>query len=264
MFEIDQKGVFEKEIDSAVADSKVDFAVHSMKDVPSSLPDELVLACVPKREAANDVIVSKDGSDLDSLPTGMVVGTSSLRRAVQITKSRPDLTVRPIRGNVDTRIQRLGDQYDAVVLALAGINRLGLNADIKYSILPTSHFVPSPGQGALAIVARADDAETINLLKKIEDMPSRAETEAERAMSAYVESGCRFPVGAYAQMSKDTITIRADAFSVDGRQSVSVEQTGPADSPKDLGRAAGKALRDQGAEKLALNWRTAVAEWNKQ
>ena len=172
LFTIDQKGIFEKEIDKAVADKQVDFAVHSLKDVPSDLPEELTLACIPKRETVNDVIISKDGSNLDSIVSEGVVGTSSLRRAVQIMRKRPDLKVKPIRGNIETRIRKVSDSdYDAIVLAQAGISRLGL--DVKYSKLSTDDFSPSPGQGALAIVARTDDSQTIEMLKKIEDSQSR-------------------------------------------------------------------------------------------
>ena len=211
LFTIDQKGIFEKEIDKAVADKQVDFAVHSLKDVPSDLPEELTLACIPKRETVNDVIISKDGSSLDSIVSEGVVGTSSLRRAVQIMRKRPDLKVKPIRGNIETRIRKVSDSdYDAIVLAQAGISRLGL--DVKYSKLSTDDFSPSPGQGALAIVARADDSQTIEMLKKIEDSQSRIEIEAERALSNYVDSGCRFPVGAYAKANGEDMTIKVMAF----------------------------------------------------
>ena len=194
LFTIDQKGIFEKEIDAAVAAGEIDFAVHSMKDVPSDLPQGLVLACVPKREDVNDVIVSSDGAKLSEIKSGGIIGTSSLRRAVQVSRKRPDLVVKPVRGNIDTRIKKIGDQYDAIILAQAGISRLDL--DVKYKSLALSDFLPSPGQGALAIVARAEDKETISMLTKIENADARAEALAERALSSSIESGCRFPVGA--------------------------------------------------------------------
>ena len=265
LFTIDQKGIFEKEVDRAVSDKQVDFAVHSLKDVPSLLPKDLMLACIPKREAVNDVIISEDGSDLNSIVSKGVVGTSSLRRAVQIMRKRPDLKVKPIRGNIETRIRKTshddGD-YDAIVLAQAGISRLGL--DVKYSKLSTDDFSPSPGQGALAIITRTDDSQVIEMLKKIEDPQSRIEVEAERALSNYVESGCRFPVGAYARANEEEITIKVVAFSVDGKKSMMVEKTGPRGSPKELGKLAGEELRKQGVDELALNWREKVEEWNKQ
>ena len=263
LFTIDQKGIFEKEIDKAVADKKVDFAVHSLKDVPSDLPEDLTLACIPKREKVNDVVISDAGSNLDSIVSEGVVGTSSLRRAVQIMRKRPDLKVKPIRGNIETRIKKIStDGYDAVVLAKAGISRLGL--DVKYSELSTDEFSPSPGQGALAIVSRTNDSKTIEMLKKIEDPQSRLEIEAERALSDYVDSGCRFPIGAYATTNGSKMTIRVVAFSVDGKKSMIVEKTGPKDNPKQLGRQAGEELQNQGVDELALNWREKVEEWNKQ
>ena len=263
LFTIDQKGIFEKEIDKAVMDKTVDFAVHSLKDVPSDLPKELTLACIPKRERVNDVVISKDGSNLDSIVSEGVVGTSSLRRAVQIMRKRPDLKVKPIRGNIETRIRKVSENgYDAIVLAQAGISRLGI--DVKFSALSTDDFSPSPGQGAIAIVARADDSKTIEMLKKIEDSTSRIEIEAERALSNYVDSGCRFPVGAYAKANGDSMTLKVVAFSVDGKKSMIVEKTGPKDNPDELGKLAGKELQKQGVDELALNWREKVEEWNKQ
>jgi len=165
LFTIDQKGIFEKEIDRAVAQKEVDFAVHSLKDVPSEIDSSLTLACIPKREVVNDVFISSDGSTLENIKSGAVIGTSSLRRAVQVTRKRPDVTVKPIRGNIETRIKKVsGENYDGVILAQAGISRLGL--DVKFSLLSIDDFSPSPGQGAIAIVARTDDSETISMLKK--------------------------------------------------------------------------------------------------
>ena len=262
LFTIDQKGIFEKEIDKAVAQKEVDFAVHSLKDVPSDLDENLIIACIPKREAVNDVFISPDGSSLDSIKPDSVIGTSSLRRAVQVSRKRPDVTVKPIRGNIETRIKKAsGENYDAIVLAKAGIARLGV--DVKYVELSTDDFSPSPGQGAIAIVARADDSKTIDMLKKIEDPDSRLEIEAERALSDFVDSGCRFPVGAYAKSNGSEMTLTVTAFSVDGKQSLSVTKTGDKNNPKSLGQSAGEELREKGVNDLALNWREKVEEWNK-
>ncbi len=263
LFTIDQKGIFEKEVDRAVAESEVDFAVHSLKDVPSDLPEGLVLACIPKRESVNDVLITKNGFNLDELPKNSVVGTSSLRRAVQISRKRPDLKVKPIRGNIETRINKIGDgSFDAIVLALAGISRLGL--DTKYSILSTDDFSPSPGQGALAIVARKGDMDTIKMLQKIQDTDSRNEIEAERELSNVVESGCRFPVGAYAKSNGDEMNLTVHAFSVDGSESITVTKTGKKDNPISLGKQAADELLQKGVNDLALNWREKVEEWNTQ
>jgi len=262
LFTIDQKGIFEKEIDRAVAQKEVDFAVHSLKDVPSELDENLTLASIPKREVVNDVFISSDGSTLDNIKEGSVIGTSSLRRAVQVSRKRPDVIVKPIRGNIETRIKKVsGEDYDAIVLAQAGISRLGV--DVKYTSLSIDDFSPSPGQGAIAIVARADDIETISMLKKIEDADSRLEIEAERSISDYVDSGCRFPLGAYAKSNGLEMSLSVSAFSVDGKQSLQVDKTGKKDDPKSLGKNVGEELRAKGVNDLALNWREKVEEWNK-
>jgi hydroxymethylbilane synthase len=263
LFTIDQKGIFEKEIDRAVAQKEIDFAVHSLKDVPSQLDDNLVLACIPKREMVNDVFISSDGSTLDTIKSGAVIGTSSLRRAVQISRKRSDVIVKPIRGNIETRIKKAsGENYDAIVLAQAGITRLGL--DLSFTPLSIEDFSPSPGQGALAIVARKNDEQTIQMLKKIEDTTSKLEIEAERALSDYVDSGCRFPVGAYAKSNGEQMTLTVSAFSVDGKQLLCVTKTGSKSDPYSLGKSVGEELRQKGVNDLALNWREKVEEWNKK
>jgi len=263
LFTIDQKGIFEKEIDRAVTQKQIDFAVHSLKDVPSKLDENLILACIPKREMVNDVFISSDDSTLDTIKPGSVIGTSSLRRAVQITRKRPDVTVKPIRGNIETRIKKISSEnYDAIVLAQAGITRLGI--DVSFSPLSIDDFSPSPGQGALAIVSRKDDDATIAMLKKIEDFDSRLETEAERTLSDFVDSGCRFPVGAYAKSKGDEMSIAVSAFSVDGKQSLFVKKTGSKNDPYSLGKNAGEELRKNGVNELALNWREKVEEWNSK
>ena len=262
LFTIDQKGIFEREIDKAVSDGNVDFAVHSLKDVPSRLPPELVLACVPQREAVNDILVSKNGHTLESIPPDSTVGTSSLRRAVQISIKRPDLKVRPIRGNIETRIAKSqnGD-IDAIVLAKAGISRLGL--DIKFHVLETEDFLPSPGQGALGLVCRRNDHDIQGILSSIEDPDSRLEVEAERAVSDTVDSGCRFPVGVYGTIDDNRLVLRASAFSIDGKTSISVKRSGPKECATSIGRQAGEDLQNNGVRELALNWREKVEEWNK-
>ena len=262
LFTIEQKGIFEKEIDKAVAEKEVDFAVHSLKDVPSKLADNLVIASIPKREKVNDVFISSDGFSLDKIKAGSVIGTSSLRRAVQISRKRSDVIVKPIRGNIETRIKKTSEEnYDAIVLAQAGISRLGV--DIKSTSLSIDDFSPSPGQGAIAIVARIDDLQTIEMLKKIEDPDSRLEIEAERALSDFIDSGCRFPLGAYAKSNGTEMTLSVSAFSVDGKQSLQVTRSGDKNNPKFLGRQVGEELRSKGINDLALNWREKVEEWNK-
>lgn len=263
LFTLDQKGIFEKEIDRAVAEKEVDFAVHSLKDVPSELGPNLNLSCVPVREAVNDVFISSDGSTLENIKSNAVIGTSSLRRAVQVSRLRSDLVVKPIRGNVESRIKKITDgEYDGVVLAQAGINRLRL--DVKVSQLSTIDFPPSPGQGALGIVCRSDDEKTNSMLKKIEDKDTRIKIEAERALSEFVESGCRFPVGAYAQTNGNNLKLTVAVYSIDGKKSIIVEKNGNKDNPGALGKLVADELNMQGVNELALNWREKVEDWNKK
>ncbi len=263
LFTINQKGIFEKEIDKAVVDKTVDFAVHSLKDVPSILGDDLVLGCVPKREPYNDIFISKNGHTLDTIPTGSIIGTSSLRRAVQVSRKRQDLIVKPIRGNVETRIKKIQDGiFDGIVLAQAGINRLGI--EIKHTPLSTIDFPPSPGQGALGIVCRKDDKKTHDMLKKIEDEKTRIEVESERALSSFVDSGCRFPVGAFAQVSGDSVSLTVVAYSIDGKQALVVQKSGQKSNPFEVGKMAADELQQKGVNDLAKDWRQKVEEWNKK
>jgi len=262
LFTLDQKGIFEKEIDRAVAEKQVDFAVHSLKDVPSELAPNLSLSCIPIREAINDVFISADGSTLETIKSGAIIGTSSLRRAVQVSRLRSDVTVKPIRGNVESRVRKIKDEYDGVVLAQAGINRLGL--DVKVSKLSTIDFPPSPGQGALGIVSRSDDTKTNSMLKKIEDNDSRIEIEAERALSKFVESGCRFPVGAFAKLHGNDLKLTVAVYSIDGKKSIIIEKHGNKNDPIALGKMVGEDLNNQGVSELAINWREKVEEWNKK
>ena len=263
LFAMEQKGIFEKEIDRAVFEKEVDFAVHSLKDVPSQLDPNLIISCIPKREAVNDVLITRDGFDIEEIPSGSVIGSSSLRRAVQVTRKRPDVIVKPVRGNIETRIKKVEEgKFDGIVLAQAGITRLG--TDIKISKLPTNDFVPSPGQGALAIVSRKDNSSTLEMLKKIEDYRSRMEIEAERALSDSVDSGCRFPVGAVATSDANSLTLKVAVYSMDGKKSIILEKTGSIEEPQALGRLLGDELRDRGVKEIASNWREELEEWNKQ
>lgn len=263
LFNINQKGIFEKEIDRAVAEKKVDFAVHSLKDVPAELPDDLILACIPKRESANDVFISNGNYTLEKIKKGAIIGTSSLRRAVQVSRIRPDLVVKPIRGNIESRIKKIHDgNFDGVVLAEAGIGRLGL--DVKFERLSTTEFPPSPGQGALAIVSRKDNVKLIELLKTIEDSDSRHSIEAERSLSIFVDSGCRFPVGALAQKTGNKLKLHVIVYSVDGSKSINVEKTGEPLQAKELGKQIASELAEKGIAELAKNWREKVEEWNKK
>ena len=263
LFAMEQKGIFEKEIDRAVFEKEIDFAVHSLKDVPSQLDPNLIISCIPKREAVNDVLITRDGFNIEEIPSGSVIGSSSLRRAVQVTRKRPDVIVKPVRGNIETRIKKVEEgKFDGIVLAQAGITRLG--TDTKLSKLSTNDFVPSPGQGALAIVSRKDNSSTLEMLKKIEDYHSRMEIEAERALSDSVDSGCRFPVGAVATSDANSLTLKVAVYSMDGKKSIILERTGSIEEPHVLGRLLGDELRDRGVKEIASNWREELEEWNKQ
>ena len=263
LFAMEQKGIFEKEIDRAVFDKEVDFAVHSLKDVPSQLDENLIIACIPKREAINDVLITRDGFDIDSIPPNSVIGSSSLRRAVQITRKRPDLNVKPVRGNIETRINKVVDgKFDGVVLAQAGITRLGTS--VKLSKLSLDDFPPSPGQGALAIVCREDDSKTLEILQQIEDPKSRKEIEAERALSDSVDSGCRFPVGAFAVSDSNSLTSKVAVYSMDGKKSIILEKSDNINNAIELGKSLGDELKDRGVSEIASNWREELEEWNKQ
>jgi hydroxymethylbilane synthase len=263
LFAMEQKGIFEKEIDRAVFEKEIDFAVHSLKDVPSKLDPDLTISCVPKREAINDVLITREGFDIKSVPSGSVIGSSSLRRAVQVMRQRPDLVVKPVRGNIETRINKVTDgKFDGIVLAQAGITRLGTN--VKFSKLSLDDFPPSPGQGALAIVSRKDNSNTLEMLKKIEDYRSRMEIEAERALSESVDSGCRFPVGAFAVSNFNSLTLKVAVYSMNGKKSIVLEKTGELDKPKELGKLLGTELIDKGVKDIASNWREELEEWNKQ
>ncbi|HJU35483.1 MAG TPA: hydroxymethylbilane synthase [Nitrososphaera sp.] len=264
LFTLDEKGIFEKEVNEAVKQGKVDFAVHSLKDIPSDLSEDLSMACIPKRASPNDVLVTDNGQKLKDLVPGSVVGTSSLRRAVQLTKTRADLNVRPIRGNVETRVKKvISGEYDAVVLAEAGLYRLGMK-DVIVQRFSIRDFVPAAGQGAIAIVCRRDHTALADMLQQIEDRHSRIAVLAERAVVSKVEGGCRFPLGAVAITNDNKITLYASVFSADGEQSIHVKKVGRASKPEELGSSVADSLVKQGAMDLAEGWRRAVDEWNKK
>jgi hydroxymethylbilane synthase len=264
LFTMDEKGIFEKEVNEAVKKGDIDFAVHSLKDIPSDLSEELVVASIPKRASPNDVLVNEKSQRLKELAPGSILGTSSLRRAVQLAKQRPDLTVRPIRGNVETRVKKvISGEYDAVVLAEAGLTRIGMK-DVIVERFGVRDFVPAPGQGAIAIVCRHEDKKMISMLKAIEDPRSRAEVLAERTLIKKVEGGCRFPLGAVAVTSEGKITLYTSVFSADGSKNIKVKQTGRASEPEKLGNKVADLLVKQGAMEMAEGWRRAVEEWNSR
>jgi hydroxymethylbilane synthase len=264
LFSMDRKGLFEKEVNDSVLNRYADFGVHSLKDIPTDLHHDLFIAAVPKRAKPNDVMVSRKKVKLATLTKGSKVGTSSLRRAIQILLKNPSLAVVPIRGNVETRINKsLNGIFDAVVLAEAGLIRLGMQAVIAER-LDVSDFLPAPGQGAMAVICRRDNPKMANLLQKIEHEPSRRCIEAERALMKGINAGCRFPVGALAEHNtrSRTIQLSVKAMSTDRKKSLKVKLTGKASNPTQIGYEASRWLIQNGIEEIASGWRDALNSWN--
>lgn len=240
------KGLFTKEIETAMLENKIDIAVHSLKDMPTQLPDGLSLAVVTKRADPYDAFVSIKYDSFAALPQGAKVGTSSLRRKAQLLHARPDLQIQNLRGNVNTRLEKLEQgQFDAIILAAAGLKRLGFGARIR-EILPKSLCLPAVGQGILAIEARTDDKEMFSLLQFLHDEGAWQAALAERAFLSRVEGGCQVPVGVHAVTDKDILTVEAVIASLDGTQLLYDKETGPVSSATELGRKAAEKLLDEG------------------
>jgi hydroxymethylbilane synthase len=228
-----------------------------MKDIPVfDTNNRLLIASVPERGSVADVLVSKGGRLLKDVEVGSRIGTSSLLRVAQLRRARPDVKPEPIRGNVDTRIQKLDrGEFDAVVLAEAGLVRLGIAGRISER-LTIEEFMPAPGQGALAVVARQDNLKVIETLKSIEHPSTRAEIEAERELVRTLEGGCKVPVGALARTLGNRIQIAASIFSIDGKEKLLAERSGHLQEAVTLAREAGEELLKMGAKKIAETWRT--------
>lgn len=245
------KGDFTKELDAALLAGEIDFAVHSLKDVPSRLPDGVALAAVPRREDPSDVLVSRRRRVFADLPRGAAVGTSSPRRRAQVLAARPDLEVSEARGNVDTRLRRLTEgKWDAIVLARAGLARLGRLEEIC-DVFAADVLLPAIGQGALAVVARAGDGAVAKALSAIEDPDSRAEAAAERRLLAALEAGCHAPVAGLARAAAGgRLKLTGAVFSPDGSRVLRESAEGEARNADDLGRAVADRLLARGAAAL--------------
>jgi len=236
----ERPGWFTTAIQEALQRGEVDIAVHSLKDLPTRRPQGLVIAAVPLREDPRDALVSRTGAPLRSLPPGAVVGTGSPRREAQLRELRPDLDIRPIRGNVETRIRKVREgEYDAAVVALAGLRRLGLEAEAA-EIFGFEELLPAPGQGALAVECRADDARARGLLARIDDPAVRLAVTAERSFLAAIEGGCSFPAAAYAEHFGTTLKLHALVAS--GGRIVRSKMGGPAETAPGLGRQLAEEL----------------------
>lgn len=244
------KGLFVKELETALAEARADLAVHSMKDVPAELPPGFSIAAIPAREDPRDVLVSKRFASLAEMPAGGTIGTSSLRRSAQIVERYPALDIRLLRGNVDTRLAKLdrGD-YDAIVLAVAGLKRLGLEARAT-ARLSADEMLPAPGQGALGIECLAAREEVVALLAPLADGSTTACVLAERAVSRALGGNCSLPLAAFAQANMDNMRLRALVASADGRRVVRCELEGDVADPLALGERAAQELRRQGASEI--------------
>ena len=244
------KGLFVKELEDALAAGRADIAVHSMKDVPMVLPPGFALAAITEREDSRDAFVSNHYASFAHLPAGSRVGTSSLRRESQVRARFPQLTVEPLRGNVQTRLRKLDDGgYAAIVLAAAGLKRLGL-ADRITAILTPEESLPAPGQGALGIECRADRADMIELMQPLNHAATAACVQAERAFSRALSGSCQLPLGGYAQVAGPQLRLRGFVASQDGTQFVRAELTGAATEADALGTELAARLRAQGAAEI--------------
>jgi len=250
-------GVFVKEIEQALLAGEIDLAVHSMKDLPTRIPEGLQIAAVPEREDAQDALIAVRGEEVSRLPQGCRVGTGSVRRVAQLTRLFPGARFTPIRGNLDTRLRKLDEgDYDAVVLAAAGLRRLGCGERISL-LLPASACLPAPGQGIVAIEVRADDHAVMNAVKRIDDPAAGAALLAERSVVEALGGGCQTPIGALARFIEEDLELAAAVIAVDGTQVVRAKGTArPADAVALGARVAGELLEQGAGDILADARRT--------
>ncbi|WP_214713958.1 hydroxymethylbilane synthase [Exiguobacterium sp. s151] len=220
------KGLFVKEIQQQMIAGDIDFAVHSMKDVPAELPEELYISCMPKRVDARDVLICENGYTLETLPEGAVIGTSSLRRGAQMLAARPDFDIQWIRGNIDTRLKKLEtENFNAILLAKAGLERMGWTDRVDFEALDADMMVPAVGQGVLAIESRKDDTEVTAILQLLHDDVTAKAATAERTFLKAIEGSCHVPVGGYATVDGDDVTLTGLIASVDGKEVLRVTKT---------------------------------------
>jgi hydroxymethylbilane synthase len=244
------KGIFIKELEDALLANTVDLAVHSMKDVPTEIPEGLAFPAITRREDPRDCLISRSGRSLQGLPPGARVGTSSLRRQAQLRHARPDIVAMDLRGNVDTRLKKLdAGEFDAIVLAVAGVNRLGATARVS-QVMNADVMLPAVGQGALGIETRADDMHVSKLVAALDDADTRACVTAERALLHELQGGCQVPLGAWAHLAGGELQIEAGVFSADGKEFVRREERGPASDPFGAGKRLGRILIEAGADRI--------------
>jgi hydroxymethylbilane synthase len=244
------KGLFVKELEQGMLDGKADIAVHSMKDVPVAFPEGLHLPVIMQREDPRDAFVSNKFERIDDLPEGAVVGTSSLRRQCQLSHHRPDLEIRPLRGNVNTRLAKLDNgDYDAVILASAGLIRLGFESRIR-NLIPVEFSLPAIGQGAIGIECRSSDEQVNQLLKPLHHDVTATCVLAERAMNNRLEGGCQVPIGGHAVLDGDALYLRGLVGSVDGKDIIRAELTGAIKDSEAIGTQVAETLLENGADKI--------------
>ena len=246
---VGSKGLFVKEIEDALLARDAEIAVHSMKDLPAVLAPGLVVGAVPEREDPRDALCSPRWKTLAALPKGAKVGTSSLRRVAQLKALRPDLEMHMVRGNVETRLRKASQELDAVVLAYAGLRRLGL-AEHATHVFSPEEMLPAVAQGALALEARGSDAATLARLAKLEDPQTRVRTEAERGFLARIEGGCQVPIAGHATVEGGTVRLRALVASLDGANVIRGERSGPAAGARKMGEALAEELLSKGAAEI--------------
>ncbi|WDR01734.1 hydroxymethylbilane synthase [Devosia algicola] len=255
--EIGGKGLFTKEIDAAMLGGQIDIAVHSSKDVATVLPEGIVMPVYLEREDARDAFISLRFRTVQELPRGAKFGTSSIRRAAQVLRLRPDLEIVPFRGNVDTRLQKLADGVaDATMLAVSGLNRLE-KMDRITAILDVENFMPAPAQGAIGIATRHGDAKAQDLIAPLNHAPTHSAIIAERAMLAVLDGSCRTPVGAWSQLENDQIELRGEILSLDGQQHFAAQASGPVDAAETLGAALGQRLLQSAGTAFVAQWASA-------
>jgi hydroxymethylbilane synthase len=248
--QIGGKGIFIKELEDALLEESIDIAVHSVKDIPTAVPSRLSFPAICRREDVRDCLVSGNGATLLNLREGARVGTGSLRRQAQLRHIRPDLDVRDLRGNVDTRLRKVeAGEYDAVMLAKAGLDRLGWSHRISETLAPEV-CMPAVGQGALGVECRASDAETANALETLDDAETRAAIVAERTLLSALQGGCQVPLGAWARMERDELVLEACVCSIDGLQYVKQRVAAPPDQARALGGRMAQLLIDAGAQSI--------------
>lgn len=248
--QIGGKGIFIKELEEALLDESVELAVHSVKDIPTDTPGRLHFPAVCRRDDVRDCVVSHSGTTLAQLKQGARVGTSSLRRQAQLRHHRPDLDIRDLRGNVDTRLRKVASgEYDAIVLSKAGLDRLGWSQKITEA-LSTDISLPAVGQGAIAIESRVKDQETSEILEKLDDVETRTAIIAERALLSAVQGGCQVPLGAWARMERGELLMEAVVCSVDGAQYVRQKASAPPEQAAQLGEHLAQLLIEGGARDI--------------